>query len=94
MLLINDIVTIVLIGNFECRELIFHTNYLGSDQPSVTLNFSKGASNIIAQYYMVNSSRIRLCSCTSSTSSVRLSVACEILLPTSNLYEYQLVHED
>lgn len=34
------------------EELIFHTNYLGSDQPSVTLNFSKGASNIIAQYYM------------------------------------------
>ena len=39
----------------SCRELIFHTNYLGSDQPSVTLNFSKGASNIIAQYYMVRS---------------------------------------
>ncbi len=38
-----------------CRELIFHTNYLGSDQPSVTLNFSKGASNIIAQYYMASS---------------------------------------
>lgn len=33
------------------EDLIFHTNYLGSDQPSMTLNFSKGASNVIAQYY-------------------------------------------
>ncbi|MQL90191.1 hypothetical protein Taro_022771 [Colocasia esculenta] len=32
-------------------ELIFHINYLGSDQPTFTLNFSKGASQIIAQYY-------------------------------------------
>jgi len=39
--------------NSKClpEELIFHTNYLGSDQPSITLNFSKGASNILAQYY-------------------------------------------
>merc|ERR1711977_111907 len=39
--------------NKKClpEELIFHTNYLGSDQPSITLNFSKGASNILAQYY-------------------------------------------
>jgi hypothetical protein len=35
------------------EELVFHTNYLGSDQPSFTLNFSKGASMIIAQYYQV-----------------------------------------
>ena len=33
------------------ESLVFHTNYLGSDQPSITLNFSKGASAIIAQYY-------------------------------------------
>jgi len=33
------------------EELVFHTNYLGSDQPSITLNFSKGAATIIAQYY-------------------------------------------
>ncbi|KAK2992946.1 hypothetical protein RJ640_028250 [Escallonia rubra] len=33
------------------EELIFHINYLGSDQPTFTLNFSKGASQIIAQYY-------------------------------------------
>ncbi|KAH7284026.1 hypothetical protein KP509_34G036400 [Ceratopteris richardii] len=33
------------------EELIFHVNYLGSDQPTFTLNFSKGASQIIAQYY-------------------------------------------
>lgn len=32
-------------------ELVFHTNYLGSDQPSFTLNFSRGASQIIGQYY-------------------------------------------
>ena len=35
------------------ESLVFHTNYLGSDQPSITLNFSKGASAIIAQYYML-----------------------------------------
>ncbi|KAL3613371.1 glutamate decarboxylase gad1 [Castilleja foliolosa] len=34
-------------------ELIFHINYLGSDQPTFTLNFSKGSSQIIAQYYQL-----------------------------------------
>ncbi|KAK9828574.1 hypothetical protein WJX72_000821 [[Myrmecia] bisecta] len=33
------------------EAIVFHTNYLGSDQPNFTLNFSKGASMIIAQYY-------------------------------------------
>eukprot|EP01025_Chloroclados_australasicus_P008035 TRINITY_DN12763_c1_g1_i1.p2 TRINITY_DN12763_c1_g1~~TRINITY_DN12763_c1_g1_i1.p2 ORF type:complete len:494 (-),score=65.96 TRINITY_DN12763_c1_g1_i1:429-1910(-) len=33
------------------EEMIFHTNYLGSDQPSITLNFSRPACHIIAQYY-------------------------------------------
>eukprot|EP00271_Cylindrocystis_brebissonii_P015639 TRINITY_DN38597_c0_g1_i1.p1 TRINITY_DN38597_c0_g1~~TRINITY_DN38597_c0_g1_i1.p1 ORF type:complete len:519 (+),score=118.30 TRINITY_DN38597_c0_g1_i1:142-1698(+) len=33
------------------EELIFHVNYLGADQPTFTLNFSKGASQLIAQYY-------------------------------------------
>ncbi|KAI0496009.1 hypothetical protein KFK09_022316 [Dendrobium nobile] len=33
------------------EELIFHINYLGADQPTFTLNFSKGSSHIIAQYY-------------------------------------------
>ncbi|GLU18415.1 hypothetical protein SLE2022_347190 [Rubroshorea leprosula] len=33
------------------EELVFHINYLGSDQPTFTLNFSKGSSQIIAQYY-------------------------------------------
>lgn len=33
------------------EELIFHINYLGSDQPTFTLNFSKGSSQVIAQYY-------------------------------------------
>ncbi|KAI3724270.1 hypothetical protein L2E82_36042 [Cichorium intybus] len=32
-------------------ELVIHINYLGSDQPTFTLNFSKGSSQIIAQYY-------------------------------------------
>jgi hypothetical protein len=32
-------------------ELIFHINYLGADQPTFTLNFSKASSQIIAQYY-------------------------------------------
>eukprot|EP00958_Prasinococcus_capsulatus_P024534 scaffold3841_cov412-Prasinococcus_capsulatus_cf.AAC.15 len=35
------------------EELVFHTNYLGSDQPTVTLNFSKGASQIVGQYYQL-----------------------------------------
>ncbi|PSS26827.1 Glutamate decarboxylase [Actinidia chinensis var. chinensis] len=33
------------------EELIFHINYLGADQPTFTLNFSKGSSQIVAQYY-------------------------------------------
>ncbi|XP_021713733.1 glutamate decarboxylase-like [Chenopodium quinoa] len=33
------------------EELVFHINYLGTDQPTFTLNFSKGASQIVAQYY-------------------------------------------
>ncbi|KAI9307357.1 glutamate decarboxylase [Cunninghamella echinulata] len=33
------------------KELIFYVNYLGSDQASFTLNFSKSASHVIAQYY-------------------------------------------
>ncbi|RIB06045.1 glutamate decarboxylase-like protein [Gigaspora rosea] len=35
------------------EELIFNINYLGSDQASFTLNFSKGAANVIAQYYVL-----------------------------------------
>ena len=33
------------------RELVFNINYLGADQASFTLNFSKGASQVIGQYY-------------------------------------------
>jgi glutamate decarboxylase len=33
------------------QDLIFHVNYLGGDQASATMNFSKGAGNVIAQYY-------------------------------------------
>jgi len=33
-------------------ELAFHTNYLGSDQPSITLNFSKPASAVLGQYFV------------------------------------------
>eukprot|EP00339_Tiarina_fusa_P010075 CAMPEP_0117009696 /NCGR_PEP_ID=MMETSP0472-20121206/8735_1 /TAXON_ID=693140 ORGANISM="Tiarina fusus, Strain LIS" /NCGR_SAMPLE_ID=MMETSP0472 /ASSEMBLY_ACC=CAM_ASM_000603 /LENGTH=476 /DNA_ID=CAMNT_0004712041 /DNA_START=118 /DNA_END=1548 /DNA_ORIENTATION=+ len=32
-------------------DLVFHVNYLGGDQASFTLNFSRGASGIIGQYY-------------------------------------------
>jgi glutamate decarboxylase len=39
-------------------ELIFHINYLGADQPTFTLNFSKGLSQIIARYYQLF---LRLC---------------------------------
>ncbi|KAA8572315.1 hypothetical protein EYC84_002940 [Monilinia fructicola] len=35
------------------KELVFNINYLGADQASFTLNFSKGASHIIAQYYQL-----------------------------------------
>ncbi|KAG2584406.1 hypothetical protein PVAP13_6KG298800 [Panicum virgatum] len=35
------------------KKLIFHINYLGTDQPTFTLNFSKGSSQIIAQYYQL-----------------------------------------
>ncbi len=32
-------------------DLIFHVNYLGGDLPTFTLNFSRPASPVIAQYY-------------------------------------------
>ncbi|HYA44440.1 MAG TPA: glutamate decarboxylase [Acidimicrobiales bacterium] len=32
-------------------ELIFHVNYLGGDQPTFNLNFSRGAGPVLAQYY-------------------------------------------
>ncbi|KAG8528873.1 uncharacterized protein KY384_006562 [Bacidia gigantensis] len=35
------------------KELVFNINYLGADQASFTLNFSKGASQIIGQYYQM-----------------------------------------
>ncbi|XP_054825391.1 glutamate decarboxylase 4-like [Prosopis cineraria] len=35
------------------QDLVFHINYLGADQPTFTLNFSKGSSPIIAQYYQL-----------------------------------------
>lgn len=35
------------------EDLIFHVNYLGSDQATVTLNFSRGASHVIAQYFQL-----------------------------------------
>ena len=36
------------------ESLIFHVNYLGTDQPSLNLNFSKNANMIVAQYYQVS----------------------------------------
>jgi len=38
---------------FLPQELVFNINYLGADQASFTLNFSKGASHVIAQYYQM-----------------------------------------
>ncbi|KAL9068420.1 MAG: hypothetical protein Q9161_006171 [Pseudevernia consocians] len=35
------------------KELVFNINYLGADQASFTLNFSKGASQVIGQYYQM-----------------------------------------
>lgn len=35
------------------KDLIFNINYLGNDQASFTLNFSKGAAHIIGQYYVL-----------------------------------------
>ncbi|KAJ3472836.1 hypothetical protein NLG97_g10687 [Lecanicillium saksenae] len=35
------------------KELIFNINYLGAEQSSFTLNFSKGASQVIGQYYQL-----------------------------------------
>jgi glutamate decarboxylase len=32
---------------------VFNINYLGADQASFTLNFSKGASQVIGQYYQM-----------------------------------------
>jgi len=33
------------------EDLIFHVNYLGTDQPTFNLNFSRGANQILGQYY-------------------------------------------
>jgi len=33
------------------EELIFHVNYLGGDLPTFTLNFSRPAAPVVAQYY-------------------------------------------
>ncbi|KAJ5174262.1 Glutamate decarboxylase 4 [Penicillium canariense] len=38
---------------FLPQELVFNINYLGADQASFTLNFSKGASQVIGQYYQL-----------------------------------------
>lgn len=32
-------------------ELVFHVSYLGGDEPTFNLNFSRGAGQIVAQYY-------------------------------------------
>ena len=36
------------------EPMIFHTNYLGADMKSITMNFSKSASCIVGQYYQVS----------------------------------------
>jgi glutamate/tyrosine decarboxylase-like PLP-dependent enzyme len=35
------------------EELVFHVNYLGADQASFTLNFSRGSAQIVASYYLL-----------------------------------------
>jgi len=35
------------------EELVFHVSYLGADQASFTLNFSKSAVQVIGQYYVL-----------------------------------------
>ncbi|KAF9889444.1 hypothetical protein FE257_007346 [Aspergillus nanangensis] len=35
------------------KELIFNVNYLGAEQATFTLNFSKGAPHVIGQYYQL-----------------------------------------
>jgi glutamate decarboxylase len=40
-------------SEFLPQELVFNINYLGADQASFTLNFSRGASQIIGQYYQM-----------------------------------------
>lgn len=39
------------------ESLIFHVAYLGTDQPSLNLNFSKNANMVVAQYYQVSHNR-------------------------------------
>jgi glutamate decarboxylase len=34
------------------EELVFYVNYLGGEAPTATLNFSKGSSTVLMQYYM------------------------------------------
>ena len=38
---------------FLPKELVFNVNYLGTEQSTFTLNFSKGAAHIIGQYYQL-----------------------------------------
>lgn len=38
---------------FLPKELVFNINYLGAEQASFTLNFSRGASQVIGQYYQL-----------------------------------------
>lgn len=40
-------------AEFLPTELVFNINYLGADQATITLNFSKGASQVIGQYYQM-----------------------------------------
>ena len=38
---------------FLPQDLVFNIDYLGAQQSSFTLNFSKGASQVIGQYYQL-----------------------------------------
>lgn len=41
----------------EC--LVFHDNYLGKDQITFTLNFSKAAMNVVGQLYQLRQHALR-----------------------------------
>jgi glutamate decarboxylase len=36
------------------EELVFHVSYLGGDMPTVQINFSRPAGQVLAQYYLFN----------------------------------------
>ncbi len=71
------------------EELIFHVNYLGGDHPTFQLNFSRGASQVIAQYY--NFLRLGKSGYRSIMTSLQ-KTAVWIADQISGLSEFEVVH--